>query len=355
MFPRRLVASRPVTQRYLLVANATAQSGRAARRIDEALRAMHARGMQVALCETEPERRTIAKVRDCLDRGGVDVVVVLGGDGTFHEAATGILEAREHVPLGMLPSGTANDQGKSFGIQRGDTEKNLDVIQAGHLTQLDVGRLARLNHHGEVLDETLFFDSCGWGLQSDILALRNRQREVVSELPLVRELYRDQVVYFSASMAKLVESYVNPVKFRADVHADGELHVLEGLTDLVITATPIYAGHWVLDRRAEPDDGRFELVPFKGRRDWASKVLRDFAASPVWQEDLDLLGLEHSVGFSASTFEIDLFRPERVELRAQVDGEEWHGGDRYRVEVQPGRLPLITPRDFVPPWRPDPR
>ncbi|MSP26491.1 MAG: hypothetical protein EXR75_15350 [Myxococcales bacterium] len=338
--------------RYLLVCNPTAQSGRAARRVEEAVRAMGRRGMALELCETEPARATIQKVRARLERGGIDVVVALGGDGTFHEVATAILEAQVPVPLGMLPSGTANDQGKSFGIRRGDTERNLEVIAAGHLTELDVGRIARMNHHGEVLDETLFFDSCGWGMQSDILALRNRQREVVSELPLVREIFRDEAVYFSASMAKLVESYVNPVKFRADVIANGKLHVFEGLTDLVISATPIYAGHWVLDRNAAADDGLFELVPFQGRRDWASKALRDLAVSPVWQEELDLLGLEHSQGFRAQSFDIDLFRPEKVDLNAQVDGDEWHGGDRYRVEVSPDRLPLLTPRDFVPPWRP---
>ena len=85
---------------------------------------------------------------------------------------------------------------------------------------------------------------------------------------------------------------------------------------------------------------------------WASKTLRDLWASPVWQEQLDHFGLSHSEGFSASRFDLDLYRPRNVEIHAQVDGEEWGVGDKYRITVLPNLLPLITPADFVPPWRP---
>ncbi len=341
---------------YLLVANPTAQSGRASLRIDEAWAVMRAAGLSVEVCTTEPERRTVRKVSERVRRGGIDVVVYLGGDGTFHEVATGLLLASEitgkTLPLGMLPGGTANDQGLSFGIQKGETERNVAIIAEGHTTLLDVGHVEQLGMDDAVLKASYFFDSCSWGVSSDILALRNRHRSLISEVPLLREVYRDKLVYFSATMAKLLESYVEPVKFRAEVIVDGETHVLDGLLDLIISATPIYAGHWVLDRRAEPDDGIFEMIPMQGRRDWMSKAIRDLAVSPLWQEQLDALGVTHSATLRGSTFTLDLYRPERVDLLSQVDGDEWQHGDRYRVTVLPRRLPVITPREFVPPWRP---
>jgi diacylglycerol kinase family enzyme len=334
------------------VGNPTAQSGRARRWIDEAFAEMTRRAMHPELMRTEPEGRTVAKVRDRLNLGGVDVVVCLGGDGTFHEVATGILQADQKLPLGMLPAGTANDQGLSFGIKRGEIARNVGIVQAGHITQLDVGRLERLDHDGRVTDETWFFDSCGWGIHPDILATRNRHRAVVSRVPLLREVYRDKAIYITATAAKLLESYVDAVKFTCEVVADGQKHRFEGMTDIVINNTAIYAGHWVASRRNEPDDGKFELAPFQGRRDWASKSLRDLANSPIWQEQLDGLGLAHAEGFSASRFELDLYRPERGEIHAQVDGDEWVAGDRYRIEVLPRMLPLITPAGFRPPWKP---
>ena len=339
---------------HLLVANPTAQSGRATHWIDEAMATMAARGMSAELLHTQPQGRTITAVAQRLDDGSalhVDVVIYLGGDGTFHEVASGILAARESRPMGMLPSGTANDQGLSFGIRRGEIERNIAVVAAKHVTLLDVGRIHRLKHDGHVAESRYFFDSVGWGMNPDILTIRNKQRAYVSQVPLLRDVYRDKAIYFTASMAKLLESYWTQVKFRAEIVADGKHHVFDGLTDAIVSATPIYAGHWVLDRNAEPDDGLFEFAPIQGRRDWASKALRDLAASPVWQEQLDALGLEHAEGFQASSFEIDLFRPARVQLHAQVDGEEWGVGDKYRIEVIANLLPLITPADFVAPWK----
>ena len=315
---------------------------------------MRAMRMRHEVMHTVPAGGTAPAVTERLSRDDVDVVIYLGGDGTFHEVASGVMAHQPRLPLGMLPSGTANDQGLSFGIQRGQIDRNLAVVAAGHITELDVGHIQQLNHDGDVANETYFFDSCGFGIHPDILVTRNRHRKAVGNIPLLRDIYRDHAVYFGASVAKLLESYTKPVKFRADIVCDGVRRKLEGLTDLIISGTPIYGGAWVLDRHAEPDDGIFELVPIQGRRDWASKGLRDLASSPIWQEQLDRVGLTHSEGFSGRHFELDLYRPEKLELRAQVDGEEWGTGDKYRIEVLPRRLPLITPAGFVPPWKPRP-
>ncbi len=337
---------------HLLVANPTAQSGRAKRWIEETRVAMNARDLNVSVMETVPDGGTIDAVTQRLDASpDIEVVVYLGGDGTFHEVATGILRAKRPRTLGMQPAGTANDQGLSFGIRRGEIQRNVDVIAAAHITHLDVGFIQRLDHDGNVERESYFFDSCGWGMNPDILALRNRQRARVSRIPILRDIYRDKAIYIASSLGKLMQSYTKVVKFACDVVADGEVHHLKGLTDVIISGTPVYAGHWVLDRHAEPDDGIFELAPMQGRCDWASKTLRDLAASPIWQEQLDLFGLTHSAGLTASTFELDFYHPQRGELTAQVDGEEWGRGDRYRIEVLPRLLRIITPAEFSPPWK----
>lgn len=332
----------------LLVGNPTAQSGKAEARIERARAAMVARGWKVSVQPTAPGGRTVPEVSRRLDEGDFHLAVYLGGDGTFAEVAKGILGAQVPVPLGMLPSGTANDQGKSFGISSAPEalERNLDVIEDGHLTALDVGRIERLPDGAH----DLFFDSVGFGWQAEILERRNRDREAVGKVPLLRDLYRDFAVYAGATATKYLESFVEPTKFAAEIVADGVHHHFPSVLDLVIKATAIYGGQWVLDRNGRPDDGRFELVPFSGRRDWASKALRDLKDLPIWQEDLDLLGLSHTEGFSAAAFDLHLIRPPRPAVQAQLDGEEWVKGERFRVEVTGKKLPLLTPRDFTPPW-----
>jgi diacylglycerol kinase family enzyme len=336
----------------ILVGNPTARSGRAEERIERALAAMKDRGWDVRFMPTQPEGRTPDVVRDAIDAGGVARVVYMGGDGTFAETAKGVLAAESLVPMGMLPSGTANDQGKSFGVSsdEGSLEKNLDTVAAGHLTQLDVGRIERLDGDA-VTRSDLFFDSAGFGLQAEILRKRNEDKELVEKIPLVRDIYRDQAVYAGALVDKYLKSFVEPPKFRLEVSADGRSYSYDGLIDVIIKATPVYGGAWILDRQTEPDDGLFELVPIAGRRDWFSKALRDLKDVPIWQEHLDELGIKHTEGFSGTTFELTFLRSGRPNVAAQIDGEEFPRGNRFRVYVDEQRLPLITPAGWTPPWR----
>jgi len=336
--------------RYLLVANATARSGKAQGRIRKVRALMEARGIAVDLLPTEPEGRTVEAVAAAVRGTAYDVVVSMGGDGTFREVATGIMRSGTGAVMGMLPSGTANDLGRSFGIKASTRalRANLDVMAAGHITKLDAGVVRCLE--GGVAEAT-FFDSVGWGIQSDILAQRNRDREIVAELPILRSLYKNQLVYAGAAVDRLLGSWAEPVKFGAIVHADGEVIRYDGLTDLIVKGVAVYGGAWVLARESEPDDGMFELVPIQGRREWASKALRDLLRSPLLQGHLDLIGISHSVGASARHFEVEFTRAEGLPVSCQVDGDEWRSGYHFEVEVIPGAVALLTRADFVPRWK----
>ncbi len=338
---------------YLVVGNPTAQSGSAKAHLERAIAGLKRRGVRAELIATEPRGRTIEVVRRAVDERRPKVVVYLGGDGTFNEVARGILAAEERVPLGMLPMGTANDQGRSLGVRPGAAaiEENLDIIVGGHLLHLDAGRAQALDARGEPRAEALFFDSMGWGMQPEILAQRNRDRADVQEIPLLREIYRDQAVYAGAALQRFIGSFIEPATFEARVDCDGRTVTHEGLTDLIINATAIYAGEWVLDRFSEPDDGKLELVPMQGRRDWASKALRDLAMLPIFQEDLDIVGITHSEGMRGAHFDLTFWREGGGPVASQLDGEEWVAGDRFRVTVLANVLPVIVPPEFDPPWR----
>src|SRR3954466_10401943 len=128
---------------HLLVGNPTAQSGKNQERIDQALALMKDAGIVADLLPTLPGGKTVGAVRAALEGGAYRVVIAMGGDGTFREVAAGLYTSkrREDVAMGMLPTGTANDQGKSFGLEADDgaLPRNVDVIRAGHETRLDVG------------------------------------------------------------------------------------------------------------------------------------------------------------------------------------------------------------------------
>lgn len=330
---------------HLLVGNPTAQSGKNQERIDEALALFRDAGVSVELLPTLPEGRTIAAVREALDAGSHSVVVTMGGDGTFREVASALWASRrrEEIALGMLPTGTANDQGKSFGLEA-DPEalaRNVLVILGGYETRLDVG----LYHADGASEPACFFDSAGWGLSARVLAQRNRDRKVVDGLGPLKELYRDHAVYVGALVRTFLESYVVVDKLEVTAVLDGERVELDGLTDLIVKNTRIYAGAWIFDRTSAHDDGAFELVPFRGKLDWTSKAIVDLEGNPLTEELLNQVGIEHSKPLRASVMELELVDPPGgAPLAAQLDGEEWPASPRVRIEVVPRGIRLLVPK-----------
>src|SRR5262245_46785280 len=159
---------------HLLVGNPTAQSGKNQERIERALELLRRQSVAAALLPTLPHGETVEAVRKALaGDAGIRVVIAMGGDGTFREVAAGLFtsDARERVALAMLPTGTANDQGKSFGLDATPEalERNVDVVVRGHETRLDVGV-----YRAGSAEPDLFFDSAGWGLSARVLAQRNK-------------------------------------------------------------------------------------------------------------------------------------------------------------------------------------
>ncbi|MEO7735067.1 MAG: diacylglycerol kinase family protein [Kofleriaceae bacterium] len=331
----------------VLIANPTAQSGRAADWIRVARALLDEAHVPHRFVATEPEGRTIERVREVID-DGARVVIYMGGDGTFAEVAKGIFASRHagDVVMGMLPTGTANDQGKSFGLSSGAgaLERNVSVIAAGEVVGCDVGRLV-IERGAKQIHHDLFFDSFSIGLGAASLETRNRDRERVGRIPGLGAVYRDQLVYAGAVLQRFVESYVVDIKFDVDAVIDRTVHSFDSVLDLIIKNTKIFGGEWIFDANAESDDGRFELVPITGRRDFGTKLLGTLRRSPVGVEDLQSLGFAHAAPVTGASFDLTVRGAPMP--AAQCDGEELPAGDRYRIEVVPRALRLIVPRDHV--------
>lgn len=329
---------------HLLVGNPTAQSGANAARIDRAVKWLAGAGIACDVLPTLPDGKTIGAVADALRAKPFACVISMGGDGTFREVASGLVESSraEHVAMGMLPTGTANDQGRSFGLDAGDAalEPNLAVVAKGHETRLDAGKMLVPGRA-----PAWFFDSAGWGISARVLRARNEDRALVeTHAPLLKAFYRDQLVYAGALLRVFLDSFAVDDAFSVTVEADGRHVELEGLTDLVIKGTRVYGGAWVFDRASRHDDGRFEVVPFRGKLDWTSKAIVDLDGNPVTEEMLNAIGVEHSHPFSASRIALRFsWRHDGPHPAAQIDGEEYDASDEATIEVVPRVIRLIVP------------
>lgn len=67
----------------------------------------------------------------------VDLVISIGGDGTFNEAMTGNFRRKERLLVSHLPVGTTNDIGAMYGLGR-NILKNLKDVLEGEVKKVDI-------------------------------------------------------------------------------------------------------------------------------------------------------------------------------------------------------------------------
>ena len=69
---------------------------------------------------------------------GHDLVVCMGGDGTFNEVVSGVLAAGADTPIGYIPCGSTNDFANSVGLKKDLLAAARDIIEGTPHT-FDVG------------------------------------------------------------------------------------------------------------------------------------------------------------------------------------------------------------------------
>jgi diacylglycerol kinase family enzyme len=91
---------------------------------------------EVELVETA-RRNHATRLAQGAAADGVDVVIVLGGDGTVNEAANGL--AGSATALGVLPGGSTNVFARSIGLPNDPIEATADLLEA-----LEAGSISRV-------------------------------------------------------------------------------------------------------------------------------------------------------------------------------------------------------------------
>jgi diacylglycerol kinase (ATP) len=116
---------------------------------------------------------------------GIDCVAAAGGDGTIARAAQVL--AGGTMPLGIIPSGTANNIATSLGFE-GSTEELISRWRLDRVASIDVGMVQSMD------GERCFLESVGCGLVTDCIV---KARDTISKddpethLDDARQLYVD--------------------------------------------------------------------------------------------------------------------------------------------------------------------
>ncbi|MBQ9728661.1 MAG: diacylglycerol kinase family lipid kinase [Clostridia bacterium] len=137
---------------YHIVLNPVAGKKKALKNLEVLEALFQSRGVAYEVHTSTAERETTEIVRKITQEKDQDVIV-LGGDGTLHEALNGIVDPSA-CRLGLIPSGTGNDFAETAGIPL-DPQKAAELIldcEAKETDCLEIGGVRCMNVGGLGID-----------------------------------------------------------------------------------------------------------------------------------------------------------------------------------------------------------
>lgn len=299
-----------------VVLNPASSGGRGARMRPRVERRLDAMGVPFDLVETEGPGHGIELAREAA-LSGAERILAVGGDGTVHEVANGILGAAppgSGPALAVLPVGTGNDFFRMVGAPR-RIDDALGVLDGGTEMVFEVGH-ARWDD-----GESWFVNLVGVGLDVAVL----QQRDRFARLTGLSQ-------YVAGALSALFRFRPLPLH----VEADGAHHFEGPVLISAVTVGPSIGGGFLLSPTATAHDGRLDL--FLAEPLSVSKVARYLPRI-----------LRGSHGTEA---EIHMRRVERVRikgagsapLRFEMDGEVFPSPTAsLEISVVPGALRVLGP------------
>ncbi|MCL2140116.1 MAG: acylglycerol kinase family protein [Dehalococcoidia bacterium] len=133
---------------------------------------------------------------------GYGLVIAIGGDGTIHEVANGILSAEksEQVALGIISTGTGNDLIKSVGIPK-DYAQACERVLKGRVHRIDVGQVEYTDWEGQRVTR-FFINGTGVGFDAEVAdGSRHVPRFMGSTIPFILSLLKTLPFYRNKKFA----------------------------------------------------------------------------------------------------------------------------------------------------------
>ena len=237
-------------------------------------------------------------------------VVVVGGDGTVHEAVNGILKAGTGAALGLIPLGTGNDFAKAIGLPL-DWRKACDRV---------VERIGQEPRHIDAArcNDFFFANGIGIGLDARVTIASEKLKWLPGSIGYVAALVRVLADGIPRTQARIVH--------------DGQ--ILEQEISLISICNGQYIGGvFHMAPAALNDDGVLQMVVAEGvnRRQvlaLAPKVIRGTHTNAREATFVD-----------GARFTVDTDLP----LPVEADGEVRYSDARHlEIEVLPGALPVLA-------------
>jgi len=251
----------------------------------------------------EPEA-DVERVREALERG-VDLLVVVGGDGTLRsylKALTGT-----NVPVLLVPGGTSNLIATHLRLPT-RPKALVKLLSTGEIRRLDVAHL----------DEEPFVLAAGFGLATDVIQYADQELK----------RYLGPIAYLWSLLRNVTRRRVRVILRFPDGRVVRHRAKLVLFTNCAETLAQVD-----IVPNAAIDDGLLDVGVFHYADLWQFARLLGYALTARWRR------AREAVFYRAASVDVWIKPP----LPIQIDGDIFEARQQFRIEVAPGALSVIVP------------
>ncbi len=241
---------------------------------------------------------------------GHDLIVCIGGDGTYNEVVAGVIDKELDCPIGYIPAGSTNDFGSSLGLPK-NVMKAAETVLSGKAQEFDVG-----SFNGR---KFTYVASCG-AFTSTSYSTPTDMKNTFGHLAYVLEGIK--------SLPDIKPEHLN-------ISFDGKTIEDDYIFAAVCNSTSL-GGVLKLDKKyVDMNDGLFEMLLVR-----SPKNIGELA---VAVHDLNMQNFETSSIIS-------LYNASKIEIEASVlndwslDGECQKGTEKIVIENLHSAIKLIVPK-----------
>lgn len=240
----------------------------------------------------------------------VDILFILGGDGTVNELINGVMSHDLQLPIGILPGGTFNDFTKTLNIAPNHKQASEQMISA----QVGTYDVIKINNQ-----YALNFVGLGLIVQN-AENVQDGSKDIFGKLSYI---------------GSTVKTLLNPTQFNYQLSIDDKTY--SGETTMILTANcPFIGGSRIPLTDLSPQDGELNTFIFNEQ---SFSILNDIFKkrdSMNWNEITQ--GIEHIPGKKISlttdpAMKVDI--DGEISLETPID-----------IEVIPNAIQLLTVNDL---------
>ena len=250
-----------------------------------------------------------------INEDNCDVIVVSGGDGTINSISSYIVKNNLNIPMGIIPSGTANDVASFLGIPT-ESVSAAKLIANGNIKSIDMG----------MVNQKYFVNVCAIGLFTNVSQnidpdFKNRLGKLAYYIDGVKQMPNFEPISLKITNSKGI--------------IKDDFYLFMALNS---SGT---GGFKKLSINAQIDDGMLDFVGFK------ATSLIDFAKLFLKVLSGEYLNEPKILFFKDNYAKIEVInhKIKPLYLKADVDGEE---GPSIPLEIKciKHKLNVFVPKSF---------